>query len=109
MEDLSMQICPICGITRREQEIQEELVSVQHSLNLERWKQHHAPGEPAPGLLVTDEYRVHNALFLYNSEIASSQKSNAKDRDAALNRVVQKTGADYNSVARALKYANKIS
>jgi len=96
-----MQICPICGITREEQDAQQELVSAQWRLLHTQWKQRNDPNEPAPGLAVTDEYRVHFALWLYQDD--SSKKSHA----AALARAVREARADYKQVAKALTHANR--
>ncbi len=100
MEESGMQKCPICGITRGEQEFQQEQVSEKYRKLRERWEQHHDPNEPPPGLPVTYEYRVHFALWLYQSD------SSLDSTVVAINRAAREAGVDYNFVIRALN-ANK--
>lgn len=102
MEELKTQVCPICGITREEQEAQEKFVSAQARMLQLRWERIHAPNEPVPGLPLTDENRVHYALFLLGQNDAS-KKPNAQ----AIQRAVREAGADYNSVVWALNYAKE--
>lgn len=101
MEESAMQECPICGITRKEQEFQQELVGEEHRKLRERWEQHHSPNEPPPGLPVTHEHCVHYALWLYEND------SSMDPTVAAISRAAKKAGADYNSVIRALSHAKK--
>ena len=96
-----MQRCPICGITYEEQDAQQEFTQAQFRLLYARWKQCNHPNEPAPGLPVTDEYRVHYALWLYQND------SSKEPKVPAIRRAAQKTGVDYDQVAKAVNYANK--
>jgi hypothetical protein len=96
MEELNMEVCPICGITRKEQEFQQQQVSEEYRMLRERWEQHHEPNEPPPGLPLTQEYRMHFALWLYEND--SSMESTV----VALMRAAREAEADYDSVARAL-------
>jgi hypothetical protein len=96
-----MEVCPTCGITREEQELQQELVSVEFRILMARWKQHHDPNEQAPGLPLTHEKRVHFALLLYHND--SSMDTTFK----ALTRAAQEAGVDYKDVVRALDHTNR--
>ncbi len=100
MEESEMQRCPICGITRGEQEFQQQLVDEELRKRRLRWKQHHEPNELPPGLPLTHEQCVHFALWFYEHD--SSMDPTA----VAINRAAQRARVDYNSVARALS-ANK--
>jgi len=96
MEESKMQVCPICGITRREQEFQQWQVSEERRKRHERWEQHHEPNELPPGLPLTHEQCVHFALCFYERD------SSMDPTVVAVNRAAQKAGVDYNSVIRAL-------
>ncbi|HEY6286980.1 MAG TPA: hypothetical protein VIX20_15060 [Ktedonobacteraceae bacterium] len=96
MEEINMEVCPICGITRKEQEFQQQLVSVEFHMLRERWEQHHEPNELPPGFPLTQEHRVHFALLLYEND--SSMDSTL----LALMRAAREAGADHNAVIRAL-------
>ncbi len=100
MDELNMQVCPICGITRSEQEFQQEQVSVQYRELRERWEQHHDPNEPPPGLPLTDEHRIRYALFLLDQTDSSE-----KPGDAAIARAARKARVDPDLVAKA--HANR--
>lgn len=73
-----MEICPICGITRQEQGLQQELVSVEFRMLMARWEQRNNPNELPPGLPLTHEARVHFALLLYHND--SSMDTTFKER-----------------------------
>ncbi len=96
MEELHMEICPICGITRGFREFQQKLAGETLSKNRARWEQYHEPDEPPPGLPLTHEDCVHFALAFYAND--SSMDATV----VALNRAARKAGVDYNSVVRAL-------
>ena len=101
MEESGMQRCPICGITRGEQEFQQQLVNEEYRKLRERWEQYHEPNEPHPGLPVTHEHRVHYALLLYENDLSMDATV------IAINGAARKAGVDYNSVVRALAPANR--
>jgi hypothetical protein len=101
MDELNMQVCPICGITRGEQEFQQQLVSKEYRKLRERWEQQHEPNKPPPGLPVTHEYRVHFALWLYQNDLSTDSTV------VATNRAAREAGVDYDSVVRALTHANR--
>ena len=96
-----MEVCPICGITREEQELQRELASVERCMLMERWKQHHAPNELPPGLPLTHEARVHLALMLYHNDASMDPTV------MAINRAAQKAGVDYKDVVRAFDHTSR--
>jgi len=96
MDESGMQRCPLCGISRTEQEYQQQQVSEEYRMLRERWEQHHEPNELPPGLPLTHEYRVHAALAFYEND--SSMDSTL----VALNRAAREAGVDYDSVIRAL-------
>lgn len=103
MEESGMQVCPICGITRREQEFQQWQVSEEYRKLRERWEQHHEPNEPPPGLPVTHEYFVHFALWLYEHD------SSMEPTIPALARAARTAGANYEVVVKALDHADRAS
>lgn len=96
-----MEVCPICGITRREQEFQQEQASAEIRKNFARWKQRNDPNEPAPGLPLTHEARVHFALWFYHND------SSMDPTVVALARAAQEAGVDYKDVVRALDHTNR--
>ena len=97
MEESAMQVCPICGISRKEQEFQQQLVGKEQRMLRERWEQHHGPNEPPPGLPLTHEHRVHFALWLLYEDDSSMDPT-----VVAISRAAKEAGADYDSVFRAL-------
>ena len=98
-----MLVCPICGITREEQEAQQELASIEGRKLYARWKQRNDPNEPAPGLPVTNEYRVHYALLLYQND------SSMDPTVVAIARAAREARVDYKVVVRALDHTNRTS
>ena len=100
MEESAMQVCPICGITREEQEFQQQLVGKELHTLRERWEQHHGPNEPPPGLPLTHEHRVHFALYLLDKNDSSE-----KPDDAAIALAARKVRVDPELVAKA--HANR--
>src|SRR5258707_5573847 len=102
MEELKIEGCSICGISREEQEFQQAHVSVEFRMLYARWKQRNDPNEPAPGLPVTHEYRIHYALWLYQKYISEGHLP-----IAATGRAAYEPGVDYNSVVRVLNHVSK--
>jgi hypothetical protein len=100
-----MEVCPFCGITRDEREFQQRLVSEEQGKRLARWKQRNDPNEPAPGLPVTHEHRVHYALLLCENYLKDLSPQELPF--LAIKRAAQEAKVDYNSVARALSYADR--
>jgi hypothetical protein len=96
-----MEVCPICGITSREQEFQQEQASAELRKNFMRWKQRNDPKEPAPGLPLTHEALVHYALLLYHND------SSMDPTVVALTRAAREAGVDYKDVVRALDHTNR--
>ena len=96
-----MEVCPICGITREEQEFQQWLVSEERRKLHERWKQRNDPNEQAPGLPLTHEHLVHYALWLYQND------SSKKPGDAAIVRAAREARVDPDLVVKALNHANR--
>ena len=103
MEESAMQECPICGITRKEQEFQQQLVREEHRKLRERWEQHHSPNELPPGLPVTYEHRVHYALWLYEND------SSMEPTVVAISRAARTAGANYEVVVKALDHADRVN
>lgn len=97
-----MQVCPICGITRGEQRFQQELANAEFRKNFARWKQCNDPSESAPGLPLTDEDRVHYALWLYQNNLSKEVPV------VAIARAAQEAKVDYNLVVRALNHTNRV-
>ena len=66
-----------------------------------RWKQRNDPNEPAPGLPLTHEARVHFALLLYHND------SSMDPTVMAINRAAREAGVGYKDVVKALDHTNR--